>query len=153
MRKILTLIFVVAFSLPMWTANYNTICVNLIDGSQVKITMTETLRITFSESDLIATGMESDVTVSKADIVNFTHVYAEETGIDDIVNGSNFTFANGVMAFSSLPAGSVIAVYDLSGKTVFHEVAGGEYMLALDRFPKGLYIVTVNNVSYKINNK
>lgn len=151
MRKILTLILATTFSLSMWAAGYSTVCVNLTDGSQVKIMMAESLKLTFNQNELVATGSDSDVTVPKANIVNFTHL--SESGVDGVESGPDYTFVNGVMEFSNLPSQSVIAVYDQSGRTMLREVAEGYYTLSLNRFSKGVYVVTVNNVSYKIINK
>ena len=151
MRKILTLIMATTLSLSMWAANYTTVCVNLTDGSQVKIMMAESLKLSFNEDELVATGIDSDVTVPKANIVNFTHL--AESGVDGLESAPDYTIVNGVMEFNNLPSQSVVAVYDHSGRTMLREMAEGYYSLSLDRFSKGVYVVTVNNVSYKIINK
>ena len=54
------------------------------------------------------------------------------------------------MLFDSLPDGSVIAVFDMAGATVMSHTASGSHELRLGLLPAGVYVVRVNNMSYKV---
>ena len=153
MRKILTFLMTVAFVVPLWAASYNMVCVNLSDGSTVKIVMTENLEIQFDNENLVASSDGSEVTVPKANILNFKHTYDAEAAVEDVLNDNGLTFENGMLLFNGLPADAVISVYDLSGKLLRRVNAEGDFSLSLDSLEKGIYIVNVNNVSYKVNIK
>ena len=153
MRKILTFLMIVAFVVPLWAAPYNMVCVNLSDGSTVKIVMTESLEIQFDKENLVANSDGSEVTVPKTNILNFKHTYDASTAVEEVLNNNGLTFENGMLLFNGLPAEAVISVYDLSGKLLRRVNAEGDFSLSLDSFQKGIYIVNVNHVSYKVNIK
>ena len=153
MRKIFSFLMTVAFVVPLWAASYNMVCVNLSDGSTVKIVMTESLEIQFDDENLVANSDGSEVTVPKTNIVNFRHTYDDGAAVENILTDNDLTFENGMLLFNDLPVDAVISVYDLSGKLLQRVNAEGNFALSLDGLAKGIYIVNVNNVSYKVNIK
>ena len=153
MRKIFSFLMTVAFVVPLWAASYNMVCVNLSDGSTVKIVMTESLEIQFDDENLVANSDGSEVTVPKTNIVNFRHTYDDGAAVENVLIDNGLTFENGILLFNDLPVDAVISVYDLSGKLLQRVNAEGNFTLSLDGLAKGIYIVNVNNVSYKVNIK
>lgn len=132
---------------------YNTVIVNLNDGSQTSIFITEDLKLSFTDTQLVATGSTEDIAIDRSQIVHFEHAY-DETGAVDAINGaSGMAFNGNSMTFSNLPQGSMIRVFTTAGILVSEQPAAGEYTLSLDGLAPGNYIVSVNNMSYKINKR
>lgn len=153
MKKPLLLAAIALTHMASWAAPFNTLNVHLVDGSTVDIILTDELSLKFDETNLVVTGIDADVSMPKDKVVKFTHSLSE-SGID--IPGPD----NGMMRidgdciyFSNLPDRSFIDVHSLNGVRVFSERAGGNHVLKLDDFVTGVYIVSVNGVSYKISVK
>ncbi len=133
---------------------YNVLNVHLADGSKVDIKLGTELRITFTDTHLVATGKDATVEVAKADIKKMEHVFDAEAGIDAAVaDASGFVREGDTLSFTDLPAGSRINVYTVGGAQVRSVAAEGQCSVDLGDLAAGVYIVTVNNMSYKITVK
>lgn len=149
MNKFLLLFALPCLLAPVAASAYDQLSVHLTDGSKVDVTLSDDMTITFTPEELVAKSADVDVAVSRSEISHFTHV--TPTGISDVVGAApEFTFAGNTLSFTDLPEGSSVAVYNLSGMTLLQAAAQGSYTLSLEGFAPGAYIVTVNNISYKI---
>lgn len=52
--------------------------------------------------------------------------------------------------FSNLPVNTTLRVFDTGGREVMSENASGDFEFSLDGLTPGIYIVVVNNQSYKV---
>ena len=66
MKKILLSLAMAVCSLGAWATGYNVLKLHLNDGSEVKIVLSEALRLNFTDTHLVATGGQTDVQVEKA---------------------------------------------------------------------------------------
>lgn len=150
MRKILLASLVALGISGAYGAGYNCLKVGLADGSQVDIRMSDDLRVKFTESQLVAVGTDTDVAVDRDNILYFNHDYEDWDSVKEVSTDSAPRFNGDSMLFDSLPDGSVIAVFDMAGATVMSHTASGSHELRLGLLPAGVYVVRVNNMSYKV---
>lgn len=153
MQKFLLFAIMALVALTALAARYNVVSVNLTDGSHVDIVLTDGLQLNFSETHLVATGGTAEVSVEKSRIADFTH-RLDESALDATkVTGEGFSYADGYLHFTSLPAGSTISIYTTGGALLCSEVASGSHSIPVSTLSAGVYVVRVNNVSYKISVK
>ncbi len=132
--------------------DYNTLVVNLTDGSHVDVLITGDLQVSFNLYELVAVSDKVDVKIPRDKISHFTHVYDEEASVGDLDVVGEAPVQNGnVLSFKHLPEGSSVRVFNVAGVLMMDEKASGEYDLSLDGFAAGTYIVNVNTMSYKIH--
>lgn len=151
MRKFLLFAIAAFASLTCVATSFNTVMIHLSDGSQVDITMTDGLSLSFDEHNLKATGSGADVTIDKSRIVKFVH--ARKSGVDCVAADGGFSFDGDNLSFSNLPEGSSVVVCALNGAVVRNADACGDYLLPLQGLAPGVYVVSVNGMSYKISVK
>ncbi len=151
MRKLLLSL---AICLPaIASANFNLITVNLADKQKVDIVITDDMNLKFTDTHLVAEGGKTDVSIEKSQIVNFIHRYDANAGIGEITSEEGYQYQGNSIIFHSLPAGSQIAVFTVGGIAVAQYEAEGDFTLPLDNLEKGVYVVSVNNKSFKISVK
>lgn len=151
MRKILLLLLLVFGAHHASAEGYNCLKVNLSDGSTVTIVMSDDLKVSFTDENLVATGTFADVQIAKNDIDTFEHIYDEASSISDAtVGGTTMSRQGNSLNFSNLPANTTLHVFDTAGREVMTGNAVGDYELSLDGLTPAIYIVVVNNQSYKV---
>lgn len=151
MKHFYTAIAMLAMSLCASAEGYRSVAVNLADGSKVEINLADELSASFDDENFIITGGEQDVTVPRSSIQSFTFSTKEISGIDEVgADVAAPVISGGMMNFTGLPAGSVVAVYTPAGVLLRSEQAEGDYSLELSTLPAGTVIVKVNNVAFKI---
>lgn len=153
MKHFYTAVAMLAMSLCASAEDYYSVAVHLTDGTQVKIDLSDKLSAMFNDENFVITGGDADVTVPREQIKSFK--FSTDKSAVDAINADAVTpvLSGNLMAFSDLPEGSDIAVFDMSGKLLFSAVAGGSYTLDLSTLAASPVIVKVNNVAYKIATK
>lgn len=150
MRKILLASLVAIGVSGASGAGFNCLQVSLSDGSQVDIRMSEELRVKFTETQLVAVGTDADVAVDRDDIVYFNHIFKDWGAVTGVSEDSAPRFEGNSLMFDALPDGSSVAVFDTAGVKVMSQTASGSHELRLGSLPSGVYVVRVNNLSYKV---
>lgn len=131
---------------------YNCLKVSLVNGSDVDIVLSDDLKVSFTADELVAKSERVDVSVAKADISYFEHLYDPSASVAEIeADGNGLSRDGNAIHFASLPEGSVVAIYAASGVCVSSQTVSGEHTLSLDGLTPGVYVVTVNKMSYKVN--
>lgn len=149
MKKFLLVFALSLLLMPGVAAAYDRLSIHLTDGSKVDVNLCDEMSITFTPTELVATTDGVDVKVSRSEISHFSH--STTSGISDIeYSGTDFGREGNSIVFSALPENSEISVYNLAGIEVLKTTVGGDYTLSLDGYAQGVYVVTVNNISYKI---
>ena len=124
------------------------------DGSKVAFALSKKPKITFTEVDLQITGQGIDVSYALDNMVRFTYeVVNYETAIKDIQTEKvNFKLTGESLLFPELKANSTVSIYSLNGTLVFNKTIrmAGEYSFPLSGLNSGVYVVTVNGLTYKI---
>ena len=152
MKKLILFLFLLCFGLTLKAET------NLVvwkkDGSKVAFALTEKPIVTFSETSLMINSATVSVTYDLEDMAKFTYEDSESQSIRNIENDkeSSFKFDGEMLLFSSLKAGSKVAIHNLGGVLVFSrtiEVAG-DYSFPISHLDKGVYVVSVDGLTYKI---
>lgn len=149
MKRTLLTIVSALFAIASWSASYDVVCVDLNDGTTVDIALSSKLSLSFSDTHLLVKGTDADFEIPKKKILTFSH--SVSSGIDDVTSDPSVALTGPVMHFKGLAEGSDISVYNLAGKCLRSVSAKGDYILALNDLPAAVYIVSVNQVAYKIS--
>lgn len=153
MKRLTFLFFIAVIAMAFGStakANYHTVTVTLINGESMSYSISDELTVRFNdlEMTIASPDLQNTVVIPKENISEFVHSTA---GINDISNDSNApTIANGILNFKNLPEGSIISIINTSGQVIKSITASGEFELSLDILPTGIYVVTVNNSTFKI---
>lgn len=150
MKKLLLLLFILGNCFAGMYAASNLLLVSLSDETTVDIVMSDDLKISFDDENLIAKGTHADVTIPKNTVLNITHT--DSNSVQILPDDKDFEFNNGLI-FHNLPSNSIISVCDANGKTEISVTAQGEYAINADVLQPGVHIVRVNGKSYKIFKK
>ncbi|MDO4929960.1 MAG: hypothetical protein Q4E59_02380 [Bacteroidales bacterium] len=138
-RITLLLLFALTAVLGTTAQSLSYLTFRTADGTEQSLTAVG-LKLTFSDGQLVATGNDGTTTFSLTDLSSM--FFSETvTGISN-VSGASATkvrIVNGALKVTA-PAGSTISVRTTDGRQVNKD----QYL------PKGMYIVRVNNQSFKV---
>lgn len=149
MKRIITILLCVLTIWSVSAAGYNRLTVELKDGSNVNVDLTENVSMSFTAEDLRFAGTATEVTIPRADIKSFSH--SEVSGVSDISSSElRMSREGNLISFTNVPVGSRISLVSLGGETIVSDTACCEYTLSLEGLQPGAYVVTVNNTSFKI---
>ena len=97
-----------------------------VNGTQITFPLNEARKFTFATDEQVAAGIENPVN-----------------------NGTYEITQNGI-SVEDLKDGTVIAIYDISGKTVARKQAvGGSASIDTSSLPHGVYVVKAGNINFK----
>lgn len=123
------------------------------DGTQVAYALAEKPKVTFTETDLVITANGVEMNYSLGNMARFTYEDNTTTAVTNLQTGkSSFKLDGESLLFPSLKASSTISLYSLNGTLVFNKTirTAGEYSFPLSGLNAGVYVVTVNGLTYKI---
>lgn len=123
------------------------------DGTKVAYALAEKPKVTFTETDLVITSNGIEVNYVLENMARFTYEKSSSTRITNLENGeTSFKLDGELLLFPSLKANSTIAIYSTNGTLVFKQTVrqNGEYAFSVSNLNTGVYIVNVNDLSYKI---
>ena len=126
------------------------------DGSKVAYALAEKPKITFTETDLVISAQGVDVNYSLDNLLRFTYEASDDTAIRDLKTDKvSFKLEGESLLFMDLSPNSKVSLHDLNGKLVFSKtiLLSGEYSFPLSNLNSGVYLVTVNGLTYKITKK
>ncbi|MCM1521012.1 MAG: hypothetical protein NC098_09525 [Lachnoclostridium sp.] len=157
MKKIyiLSILFaMVALGPKVSAAGFHTLKVMLTDDTQSEFVLSDEFKASFTADALHIFTSSKEIDIPKDQVKSF--VFSEDggAGISDVeVAGQQAQFDGETLTVTGLKAGSVVAVYGVDGRCLSKAEATGEYVINLGELTKGVVIVNVNGVSYKINVK
>jgi hypothetical protein len=155
MKKFYLILFFLCFTLPI-EAELNFIIWNK-DGSKVAIPVSDYPSVHFYDDCIDVWSDKMDLTYSIEQIAKFTYEDIDDAGIKNIENDEAISFKidGEMILFSLLRAGSTISINSLSGTFVFKRTiqTAGVYSFPLSHLDKGVYLVSVNGLTYKIIKK
>lgn len=133
-------------------AKYHSVTVHLKDRTTVQVNLSDDFTVRFNDVEMTLRGssLENTVTIPKENIDRFEHSTGTAAITDADADGLKPVFIAGAMVFGNLPAGSSVQVFDASGRNLVNDTAADRYTLDFARFAPGIYLVKVNNNSYKI---
>lgn len=119
------------------------------DNTVVSVVLSPDLTMRFAGDALVFESEESDNSFALADISGFRYTKRAISGIQE-VTAETFVVTAEALQITGLPAGTTVQVYDLNGRLVADEQVDGEFRLAFDRLPGGVYVVNYGQMSRKI---
>ena len=156
MKKLLLL----SFLCVSMVAKAEDIPTNLVvwakDGSKVAYALADEPKVTFTETNFVISSKGIEVNYAIDKMARFTYETNEQTAIRNIKTGNTSFGPDGEsLLFPSLKANSTLTIYSANGNIVFKKMIReeGEYALPLSNLSKGIYIVDVNGLTYKIMKK
>ena len=124
------------------------------DGSKVAFALSEEPKVTFNENSLMINSNTVSVSYNLQDMAKFTYEDSEGQGIKNLENdkSSSFKFDGEMLLFPSLKMGSKVSIHNLGGVLVFTRTieAAGDYSFPISHLDKGVYVVSVDGLTYKI---
>lgn len=123
------------------------------DGTKVAYVLAEKPKITFTETDLVIATNGITVNYALENMLRFTYDYNEELAITNLeTDEPSFKLDGESLLFPALKANSVVSLYSINGTLVFNKTVhqSGEYAFPLSNLDAGVYIVSVNGLTYKI---
>lgn len=128
------------------------------DGSKIaEYALTEMPKVTFESGAFVISSASTEIESYELDrLARFTYEKKESTGIKDIVTDDvSFSINGETLIFSSLKANSLVSVHALNGTSVFSERIdhAGQYAFPLTNLTRGIYLIHVNDSTYKIVKK
>ena len=133
-----------------------TIIVTTLDGTTMEYLIDEDTKIKVEKPYLV---IETDNVVLNYELEKMKNLrYGKKfisDGIEDVIveNGQPFQYKDETLFFKDLPENSQVGIYTTDGKTVVSRQCSGEASLSLNSLPSGMYIVKINDESYKILKK
>ena len=126
------------------------------DGTKVAYALAEKPKVTFTETELVIKTDFVEVNYLLENMVRFTYENAQSASITNLQTGEpSFRLDGESLLFSVLKANSVVSLYSLNGALVFNKNirTAGEYSFPLSGLNAGVYVVTINGLTYKIVKK
>lgn len=152
MKKILLIsLLTIMFHLPLMADGLNQLVVWAKDGTKVAFALEEKPQITFTETELVITTKE-DNHYALENIAKFTYEQIPDGIKNLLADDAAFILDGESLLFPALKAGSTVSLTSLNGTTVFKKTvkSDGEYAFPLANLNDGVYIISVNGLTYKI---
>lgn len=128
------------------------------DGQRVVFLLADKPVVTYDGSDVKVSSVNDTVLYPSNQVQKITVEIVEDTpnAINSLKdNETKFTIRNGQILVNGMPASGKVAVYTLDGKTVGESTVGtdGRATLSVPYSHEGIYIIKLNNKSFKIHVK
>jgi hypothetical protein len=123
------------------------------DGTKVAYALAENPKVTFTETDLVITTKGVEVNYALVNMARFTYENEIVTAVTNLQTGALSLKLDGEsLLFPALSANSTVSLYSLNGTLIFSKTVrkAGEYTFPLSGLNTGVYVVTVNGLTYKI---
>lgn len=142
--------------MPDETDGYSNLVLWQKNSEKVVFVLLNKPKITFSRTDLIVSTDGLEFSYPLNDLSHFTFENLLETPVADIkTDDVVFRMEGESLLFPSLDESTLISIYKTNGVLVFQKKikTAGQYIFPLLDLKSGVYIVKVNNLSYKIIKK
>lgn len=135
--------------------NPNTLVVWAKDGSSSVFALTDKPTVSFTETNMIITSEKTEIDFPLEKMERLSYSY-DAVNIHDLQSDSHHVRMSGnTIVFPSLEANSKINIYTSDGSVVLTKTieTKGDYSISIEGLKPGIYLVNVNNLSYKIVQK
>lgn len=147
MKKIILAMWLFAATLNVMGDNVQTIIVN---GEP--LTGKTVTKMTFSGSDVTLVFADNTSDTYGMELVRV--VFGTTVGINDISVAARHGFVDGELVVDGIPDGTVVNVFDMSGKiAVSGKSAGGTAKICVDSLKSGVYIMGAPGIVVKFVKK
>ena len=125
------------------------------DGQVININLNEEPKTTYSDGNLVITTTKTTVTYPLESVRRYTYASAS-TGIETPKSVSSVLSSDGeTLTFTNLKAGTSIKLYNVAGQLLRTITSGAESSttVSVSQLPTGVYVVKVNDATYKITKR
>lgn len=156
MKKLFLILFLIFFGLSMRAE------IKLViwgkDGSQVAFALSEQPQLHFYEDNtMTVSSLSSEQKFTLSEIRKYTFEGLDDAGYRNLEDdrASSFKFDGELLLFPALKAGSTVTIYAVGGAVVMRKVieTAGDYSFPISHLDKGVYLVSVDGLTYKIVKK
>ena len=153
MKKILS-ILAILFSLPMYADHHLVIETN--NSKKHSYSLEDNPVISFDSNRLIIKTEKIELSYQISDIVKYYFVEEDDTSISSIngdVNNIHFNYTNtDFLLIEGIASEDNVNVYEINGRTCHVDIVrnSNSITIELKTLPKGIYLVKVNNHSFKL---
>lgn len=125
------------------------------DGSKASYSLQDRPLIEFVENQILIKSNNLDIYYDLQSISHFTYEDIMGTGVKNLLIEEQFKMTEDALLFSGIPVNSNLTISDINGKNVYNiKVENtGKFAIPIKNFSKGLYIIKINNYSYKFIKK
>lgn len=132
-------------------AGFRSMIVEMKDSHGMKVNLSSELGISFANEEIIIAGSDFEIALPLSSIKKWT--YSEDSfDSAETIQKDRLTLKNNgdSLLVSGLDGDSLISLYTLSGKELTAERATDTCSIPISGLPGGIYILRVNNQSFKI---
>lgn len=154
MKKVLVCIMVIILPLLL-SAEKTHLVITAKDGTQVAFVLQERPKVTFSESELHLHTMNLEVSYSLVNMENFKYEKRDMIP-SSVINlqgqESVYLLEEDYIVFPVLAKDTEVSLYTINGIMIFSKKVNqsGEYLFPLSHLRSAIYVLKVNDLTYKI---
>ncbi len=152
--KRLSLTFLMAVvALSSWAEDINAMMLHLASGKQVVYLLDENPIVAFNGDELVLTTHMNEVSYQSADVLKFTYLYVDPTGVNMVNAPQNmFSFSENGLAVTGAEPDTQIALYTVDGALVASAKTSrnGAATISLPEQSGKVYVVKTSVANFKI---
>ena len=153
MKKILFILSII-FSLPTFADHHLVIEMN--DTKKHSYSLEDNPVISFDNDILIIKTDKIELSYTISDIVKYYFIKEDDTSISSVNGGANnihFNYTNtDFLLIEGIANKDKVEVYEINGKNCLVDIVRNDnnVRVVLNTLPKGIYLIKVNNHSFKL---
>lgn len=124
------------------------------DGTESRFVLNEMPQVKIEKPNLVveSEGTRVMFELNQMKRIRYEKVPVVPTAIEVVETNNSLDKKQGYIDFRNLPADANISIYTLDGRQVYSHrpTQGGTFSLPLNTLPSGVYLVKVNDVTYKV---
>ncbi len=123
------------------------------DGTHICYALAEKPKVTFSENALLVSTKGIEVSYPLKNLLRFTVEDETITSLTDIQSEKRFPKLEGdYLVFPNIDTNSIVRIASVNGMIIFQKTiqTNGNYSYPISNLKSGIYLVTINDLSYKI---
>ena len=150
MKRILIICLMSMFMLALNATEREFIVVYMVDGTTIEVPLQEMPIVKIADGKLKITTAMSIFELERDSVSQFTFSGNVDGVGTVLLSGAEMEQEGNMLMFRNLPKDSDIAFYSVEGVLLDSKIVEGEYVMSLEKYPKGIYIVRVNGIGTKI---
>ena len=125
------------------------------DGQVVSINLNDEPRTTYNDGNLVITTTKVTITYPLENVKRYTYVSASNGISSPGVSKAKLSANGETLTFTGLKAGTSIILYNVAGQLLRRVTPSSEgyAIVSVSKLPTGVYIVKMNDATYKITKR
>lgn len=120
-------------------------------GEELILEFSQRPEVSFINGSLQVTADSQDNVTYDFDDIDRIQLESSNSEVNEVASSPITIFSRGGnIIFGNVPAGSLVEIYTISGIRMALNHVGGEYVLSRSDFPRGTYLVRINNNAFKV---